>query len=374
MAGAAPPASQAPLREVSVAYGDDAAILAGWRADGVVVVRGVLSDDDVACAVGELWDSPRLLGRDGAVRRDDPSTWGGGAWPQQDGGRNFLASLDAFQDRSCWELLQHPCVVRLQRLLHGGAVMSDGESRWGVMRPTADHPEWRTDESWLHWDQNPWHDPGFARVQCFACLTDQTPTSGGFLCAPGFHHRWRAWGDAHPEGSVTVGGKAIGAQHGRGQPFPVPADDPAQAEVVRVLAARGSMVFWDGRIPHQNYPNTGREMRIVQYLSFSPATDAARARRAAALARKLVALRVLGRDRGFFPGGLTDLGREVTGTPAEGADAGPELAEAIRLLADGGALEAAGDEMAAMEKFRRAEKVHPDIADWHDAVFGGAAE
>lgn len=43
------------------------------------------------------------------------------------------------------------------------------------MRPTTNiqlkdgsiiqRPEWRTKQSWLHWDQNPWSEPNFCRIQ-----------------------------------------------------------------------------------------------------------------------------------------------------------------------------------------------------------------
>lgn len=374
-----PDLSKVPCRDSSVAFGDDAAILASFATDGYVVVTGVISHDDVNSAINELWTSHQLLGRSDAIKRDDPSTWQSGNWPQQDGGRNFLESCDPYLDRSCWDLPQHPNVVHVLRLLYRGPVFAPESARHGVMRPTAEHPEWRTDANWLHWDQSPWRQPGFHRVQCFLCLSDQTPTSGGFLCAPGAHNEFAAWGEEHPEGTVVVGGKTITRDYGVGAPFPVPLDDPFQHRVVRVLAPQGALVLWDGRLPHQNYPNTGPEFRVVQYLSFSCATPDAVEERREFLQKKLLVRSLL--DDGpepvqcFFPGGLSALGREIFCVPdglhATGVESlDSRLVQAIRLTIAAGDQELRGELQASVQSMQRAGKLWPEIEAWHDAIFG----
>merc|ERR1712187_897437 len=190
------------------------------------------------------------------------------------------------------------------------------------------NPEWRTLDSWLHWDLNPWSQPGFGWVQAFACLSDQTQTSGGLLCVPGFQKRWRQWGADHEEGTVFVDGKQITREYGPGKPFPIPKDDPIQSEVVRVLAPRGSLVLWDSRLPHQNFPNTGEDFRVVMYLSFSHADQNLVEERKQELVKKVVVMRALDRI-GFWPQGLTSLGRVVTGSPDE-----DELTKAYSVLAE----------------------------------------
>jgi len=364
------PVEDLPCWTTSVAFGNDAEISAVFERDGVVVVEGVLEKEEVHSALHELWTSPRLLGRSGRVSRSDVSSWGSENWPQQDGGRNFFESLDAFQDHAGWELLQNPRVLHLQRLLHRGPVMSVETSRWGVMRPTALRPEWRTEERWLHWDQNPWREPGFARLQSFLCITAQTPTSGGLLCVPGFQHRWRQWGQDHPMGSVE-GRWEDGAE----KPFLVPEDDPLQQQTVRVLAPSGALVVWDGRIPHQNYPNTGHDFRVVHYLAFIP-WDAEKAEeRRQILHKRLVIRQALGTGAdAFFPRGLSALGREVLCLPLEAdgcaEDLDPRLLQAIMLTVEAGEDELRGDLGKSVEKMRRATKAFPEIESWHDAIFG----
>lgn len=370
-----PDVTQAPCCDLAVPFGDDEAILSQFQADGYVVVSSVLDELEVSRAVDELWTSPRLIGRSKAVQRDDPSTWHAENWPQQDGGRNFLSSTNNMADRACWDLPQHPRVVHLMRLLYGGSIYAPSPGRYGVMRPTVEHPEWRTDSSWLHWDQNPWREPGFERVQAFLCLSAQTPTSGGFLCVPGAHKDFAAWGEANPEGTVQVNGKNITRVYGAGCPFPIPEEDPLQQKVARILAPAGAMVLWDSRMPHQNFPNTGTEFRIVQYLDIWPlSVDDVEARREI-LRKKLVIRGVLGEDTAvFFPTGLSALGRELFCLPTDGgADEGavdPDLARAIRLTVQSGEDELQGDLKESVRKMQQAGKLWPDIEEWHEALFG----
>ncbi|CAE7748270.1 unnamed protein product, partial [Symbiodinium pilosum] len=263
----------------AIPFGNDSDICAHFKEHGFVVVSEVFSDSEVQGSIEELWTSPQLLARSPDIRREDPASWSESfGWPQQNGGKNFLESLNPFQDRCCWELAENPKVAHVMNLLWTSADCSKSTSvflgrtpRWGVMRPTAERPEWRTLENWLHWDQNPWTQPGFGWIQAFACLTEQTAESGGLLCAPGFHKRWKEWGEQHPEGSVYVDGKEITRAFGQGNPFPVPSDDPVHAEVVRVCAPAGSLLLWDSRLPHQNFPNSSKEAwRIVLYMNFWP--------------------------------------------------------------------------------------------------------
>jgi ectoine hydroxylase-related dioxygenase (phytanoyl-CoA dioxygenase family) len=375
-----PKASQAPCLDYCVPFGDDAQILERFHEDGYVVVKDVFSDALITNAVNELWESPRLLGRDSAIKRGSRNTWSSKYWPQQDGGKNFLQSLDPWQDEACWEFAQHPNVAHVMKLLWRHQKVEQlllrGPPRWGVMRPSSRNPEWRTSESWLHWDQNPWSRPGFGRVQAFACLSDQTPTSGGLLCVPGFHKRWRQWGRDHPEGTVYVDGKCITQDYGDGQPFPVPTDDPVHGEVVRILAPRGSLVLWDSRLPHQNFPNTGEEFRFVMYLEFDPATDILMDAKKEALYKRLVVMRALD-NMMFWPQRLSALGKMITGSPDAEAIAmadrqladEPRLASSIRMAVEAGEEELKGDLKASVEKFRMSEKIFPDIGKWHDAIF-----
>lgn len=371
---------KAPCFDRTVPYGEDEQILEHFRQFGYVVVSNVFSECEVQNALNELWKSPQLLGRDPAIKRSDSTTWGKEHWPQQDGGLNFLQSVDPYQDQACWELAQNPHAVSVMELLwseHGvTSVYLPNAPRWGVMRPTLKNPAWRTLENWLHWDQNPWTEPEFARVQAFACISDQTPSSGGLLCVPGFHKHWKRWGEDHPEGSVRVDGKKITRNFGRTQVFPVPRDDPAHRQVVRVLAPAGSLVLWDGRLPHQNYPNTGPDFRVVLYLGFSPTSKESVAQRREELCRKLLVMQAMGYSA-FWPGGLTQLGRMITASPdlseVTNIDSqlhdNPDLAQAIRLCMEAAEEDLNGNVHSHVAKLAQAEKTYPEIMQWYPVIF-----
>merc|ERR1712217_753886 len=207
------------------------------------------------------------------------------------------------------------------------------------------------------------------------CLTAQTPTSGGFLCVPGFRQRWREWGETHPEGSVVVEGQKITRDFGLSQPFPVPKSDPAQQEVVRVLTPPGALLLWDSRLPHQNYPNTGDDFRVVHYLQVIPYEVETAEERKENLRKHTIVMHALGcNTESIFLKGLTPLGREVLAAP-EVADDDAELldddlANAIRLVVKAGEDEIHGDLMESVSKMQRAGKIWPDIDKWYDAIFG----
>lgn len=174
-----------------------------------------------------------------------------------------------------------------------------------------------------------------------------------------------------------VDGRAITRDRGQDSPFPVPPEDPLQHSVVRVLAPRGALVLWDGRIPHQNYPNTGSEFRVVQYLAFSLADQQEMEERQELLRKRLLvrSLSSTGSEDCFFPKGLSALGREIFCLPADSdaADTGsldPSLAQAIRLTVQAGEEELRGELQTSVQSMRRAEKLWPEISAWHDAIFG----
>jgi len=145
--------------------------------------------------------------------------------------------------------------------------------RHGIMRPTKNiklpdgtftsKPHWKTASSWLHWDQNPWREPDFVRVQGLLTLTEHTPTSGGFCCVPGFQREFKQWGEGHPIESVQGAAWAHGLIY-------VPEGDPVQGRKCKVLMKKGSLLVWDSRLPHQNYPNDDDTWRMVHYCTYVP--------------------------------------------------------------------------------------------------------
>jgi len=363
------------IRDKTVPYGDDDAILEAFHQDGYCVVTDILQENEKKAYLEELWTSKRLLGK---FDRTNPQTWASPDWPQQNGGRNFLSSSHFYHDALSWDLASNERLLHVQQLLYGRKdICMASFGRLGVMRPTKDHPEWQTETSWLHWDQNPWTEPDFVRLQAIVCLTE---TSGGFACVPGFHREFREWGEQHPEGSVTVGGKAMDKTYGVGQPFPVPYDDPCQQNVVRVVAPAGSIVVWDSRLPHQNFPNTDASaFRVVHYSMMKVRDEESAKEMRRKLNQKRIIMDLLGEKGKRFPHRLSPTSRWVhcleepmsleEALRLFGVENQDNLRDAVKLVREAGELEEQGDIAGAIKCHRKSMHCYPEIEEWHDACF-----
>jgi len=362
---------------------------------GFVVVGGVLDDERVETTVSELWESPSLLGGHEGLRRDDPATWGGDAWPA--GCRNFLDPLDPCSEAESWRNRVHPAVNRIFDVLwrslrlEGEGEEPDGRlvvsvDRFGVMRPTRvrlpaadpsvagaagetvkERPEWRTSRNWLHWDQNPWASPGFYGVQGLVALSDGAPTSGGFVTVPGFHREFGRWSQEHPQGTVAkYTAKTI--------PFPVPLGDEMQDRRVKVVVPRGGFLVWDSRMPHENFPNEDESWRLAQYITCKRLSVEALGRRAAAWHAGLrTGLVPASFARRFSPeeqarlgmAPLEDHARQLQQALEEGEALSPEALEAARKLKRGYRLKqiamAPNELQEAGQLFREAFGVNPRL-------------
>jgi len=64
------------------AYGvnDKEAYMEAFHRDGLVVIENVLSSEECAASVAEVWD---YLEKDGQVKRDEPNTWSNEHWPRE---------------------------------------------------------------------------------------------------------------------------------------------------------------------------------------------------------------------------------------------------------------------------------------------------
>jgi len=138
--------------------------------------------------------------------------------------------------------------------------------RYGLMRPTLieingeviQKPDWKTESNWIHWDQNPWLEPDFCRVQSLITFSDHTDSSGGFHCIPGFPKIFQKW--AVEQSKSRTSGCLVD----------VPPDDPIRKYISKVTMRPGSLLIWDSRLPHGNWPNESKSFRMVQYTGMFP--------------------------------------------------------------------------------------------------------
>ena len=226
-----------------------------------------------------------------------------------------------------------------------------------------DKPEWKTVEKWLHWDQNPWSEPEFCRVQGLVTLTEHTDSSGGFSCVPKFQKEFKKWGEEHPEGSIEGMSRSQ-------TPFFIPENDAVQKRVTPICMPAGCLLIWDSRLPHQNYPNNNHQFRIVQYLTYFPVSQEQKAQEDKR--KKLINKIETGIGGDVFPNILTPLGRCVYGLMDwcdidnlekinETTIYTPKNVVGLDLIEKAQKLEAEGEFMGAMNLYRQAFKLNPDL-------------
>jgi len=254
---------------------------------GMVVVHGILSDEECSLTEDEIWE---FISRhtDGRVKRDDPSSWE--YWPALKKlgilGNEFILSPQCCQNR------QNPKLARVFEVILGSDQLMVNVGRASAMRPTkqvlidgqlVDKPEWKTLYNWLHWDMNPWtglttqfswksKDPrknrGYdqTKVQGILSCVDCGPDDGGFHCVPGFHKHIRGWAnknlDKFPKKDFDLAGS-----------LQVPKGDPIWQDVQKVPFRKGSIMIWSSCLPHGTFPNDSNHGRMIQYIKMARKDD-----------------------------------------------------------------------------------------------------
>jgi len=236
---------------------------------GFAVIRDVLSPEKVQTSVQEVWKILKSKGAD-----PDPKTWLNAKWKEiYETGynlrRGFLGfdqavSTDAFHN------IQSPAMHEAYAKVFNQQNLWAKMDRYGVMRPTKgiisgeekiDKPDWKTESNWIHWDQNPWDEPDFCRIQGLLALTNHTKESGGFHCIPGFPAHFNKWAELNK------------IKRASGCLVDFPDKDPARNGIQKITMRPGSVLMWDSRLPHGNWPNNSSEWRMVQYTGLFPVPD-----------------------------------------------------------------------------------------------------
>jgi len=284
-----------------------------------------------------------------------------------------LESLYEYDDEWAWKNRQNERVVKVFQTIFGTEHLWAVIGRHGIMRPTknikmpdgttVDKPHWKTASAWLHWDQNPWREPNFVRVQGLLAFTDHTVTSGGFCCVPDFQKKFSNWGADHPMDGVPGG-----ANWSAGLVY-VPDGDPIQKQKCAVLMKAGSLLVWDSRLPHQNYPNDDDTWRMVQYCTYFPVDTEQALEKQEELRDKMLE----GLTGNYFPKYLTSLGRKLVGLDLWEGDDDDSLKlyapvqlndkqkEALRLLKEAKEKEAMGNSMEAIACYKKAFRLNPNL-------------
>jgi len=236
---------------------------------GFVVIRDVIEQELVAEIEDDIWSLVENLSQK-RFSRDDPKSWIEnekvwlGLYGSSYNAKKGFIGMVSLQN-SAFKVRQHPNVYALYRALYGREEMHAKWDRFNFMRPTkgikvgdtlVDRPDWKT-EPFIHWDQNPWDEPEFCRIQGVLAISEHNSTSGGFHCVPGFPPHFKEWAE------LNKSKRDVGSLIDMNEP-------KTEAKAVRITMRKGSICCWDSRTPHGNWPNDNDKPRMVLYTALFP--------------------------------------------------------------------------------------------------------
>eukprot|EP01108_Squamamoeba_japonica_P005264 TRINITY_DN4133_c0_g1_i1.p1 TRINITY_DN4133_c0_g1~~TRINITY_DN4133_c0_g1_i1.p1 ORF type:complete len:333 (+),score=83.56 TRINITY_DN4133_c0_g1_i1:1166-2164(+) len=226
---------------------------------GFVVVRNVASPALIDGAEAELMAEAKLSQED--LVDLDKVDWRKVYGNKYNEGKGFVGYNPAIGP-SVAQIRQNKAIVDIYGRLLGRRDLYAKLDRFGLMRPSKDRPHFRTEIGFVHWDQSPTIEPNFSRIQGVLTLSEHTATSGGFHCVPGFVKHFGAYAVKHPQ------------KYDAGDLIATEGECLRERHLTRILAPRGSLIIWDSRLPHGNWPNQGSdEWRKVLYMTFFPRPD-----------------------------------------------------------------------------------------------------
>ncbi|CAF1548010.1 unnamed protein product [Rotaria magnacalcarata] len=283
-------------------------ILAFFEKHGIVVVANVLTEQECQRSVDDVWRHlQELFNPD--IDRDKPETWDS-IWPSFSH-MGILGNTRWLYPQAC-DNRQNVKIYQVFRTLFDDHELITNVTRAGLMRPTKDvyfpslgktedRQNWKTMSNWLHLDMNPLtgrtttygfeytaeshfepsDDPLSAqnkstnngmrvrKLQAILALVDCRQQDGGFHAVPGFQHYIATWTKSNHKLCLRSN------QSSDPTTVQIPWDDPIREHIQCMPIRKGSLLVWDSRLPHGNYPNSSNQMRIIQYLHMAPIADEA---------------------------------------------------------------------------------------------------
>ena len=283
-------------------------LLKFFEKHGVVVISNVLTDEQCQRSVDEVWLFLKEMFNQN-IDADKPETWATG-WPTFSK-MGILGNERWLYPQAC-DNRQNPRVYQAFRTILGDHELIVNITRAGLMRPTKniffpssntteDREDWKTLSEWLHLDMNPLtgrcttygfenvadshfdssEDPLNAqtkstnngmrirKLQGIIALDDCREEDGGFHAVPAFQHFIQTWTKQNQQLCLDAN------QSGDPTTVQIPKDDSIREHIQRMPIRKGSLLIWDSRLPHGNYPNNSNHMRIVQYVHMAYASDEA---------------------------------------------------------------------------------------------------
>ncbi len=210
-----------------------------WESNGYLVLPGAAPRQQCEAARQAIWD---FLGASEA----DPASW----YVEHPGKRGMM--LDFYDHPALTANRSLPLVRRVCEQLYGSADILASIDKVSFNPPETVHSPFRG--SPLHWDAS-LHLPVPFKLQGLLYLGDCGPSDGAFHCVPGFHKRLPEWLAQVPAGI-----------HPRDWA-------PRDLSPIPVPGQAGDFILWHQALPHCATPNRGRLPRMVQYLTYLPASS-----------------------------------------------------------------------------------------------------
>ena len=207
---------------------------------GYVVVKGVISKEDVESVVADIW---RHTGAD----PHDPSTW------YAPGRIAPTGMVEMYHYQSMWNNRQNENLHRVFADIHGTEKLWVSLDRTNLKPPSVpEHPDYHH-KGFVHWDADlaKYPDVPFG-VQGVLALADTDPEMGGFQCVPEIYQDL--------ENYIARYGDSRHA-------------DLTDYEVTKVPLEAGDMVIWTTLLAHGNGDNLTDRPRLAQYISMNPARE-----------------------------------------------------------------------------------------------------
>lgn len=211
---------------------------------GYVVVKSVVSEEDVSIAKSLLWDD--LEGAEG-ISRNDPSTWTRRTW------RLSRTGLVGSLAQTCgpWHIRGLPTIREVfQRIWREEdlIVSMDAAILWRPWWDSHADSDWCPITEGLHLDQNPFSKPDLDCIQGMVPLLPVDASVGGLQVVP-FSHT--------PETKAKF---KTDNPHldGMGDWCSLRPWDPAYQHARLLVADPGDLVLWDSRLIHGGVVGPGR--------------------------------------------------------------------------------------------------------------------
>mmetsp|Transcript_1355 Transcript_1355/g.1771 ORF Transcript_1355/g.1771 Transcript_1355/m.1771 type:complete len:337 (-) Transcript_1355:39-1049(-) len=206
---------------------------------GAVVVRGVISPEEVLEARSKFWDYLEKMGEGMSRTSQTTCTWGNG-WKIHDCGIDWNSN----HTDAAWFLRTRPAVKEVfSKVWKTNDLITSFDSfiTWRQWWLAPKDSEFKPYTEGLHCDQHPKFKPGKQCVQGMIPLYDVVPQIGGLEIIPG---------TANDEGQQHLMKHVPNIRHQKGDFVVLSSKDPLQGKGKLVLAKAGDLILWDSRAIH----------------------------------------------------------------------------------------------------------------------------